>query len=112
MIIDQVNQYCMAYLVLVVIGLFVTKLLANKYANGLNQVPGPRCEIVSQGSLKIGSRCNTDNLWTRLQLHKVRLLVRHSPKWNHSGGSKLKFHITVQQTINKSRVPLLTIFTS
>ncbi|CAH0055823.1 unnamed protein product, partial [Clonostachys solani] len=28
------------------------------------------------------------------------------------GGSKLPFHITVQQTINKSRVPILNLFTS
>lgn len=41
MIIEYLTQYSWACLMAISASLLITRLLTNKYANGLNQVPGP-----------------------------------------------------------------------
>ncbi|VUC32403.1 unnamed protein product [Clonostachys rosea] len=125
MIIDQINQHCMIWLVLIFIGLLVIKLLTNKYAHGLNQVPGPMLASFTD-FWRFSEVWRRRPELTHIALHeKHGSVVRLGPKTvsisdpgvlqtiygPSSSYTKSDFY-TVQQTINKSGVPLLTLFTS
>ncbi|TVY68046.1 Cytochrome P450 monooxygenase [Fusarium oxysporum f. sp. cubense] len=125
MILDLFLQHPWAYLTAAVVGLLVTKLLVNKYGNGLNGIPGP-------------ALASFTDLWrfldvyrrrpevTQIALHeKYGTVVRLGPNTvsiadpaaiqtiyaHNSGYTKSDFY-PVQQTINKSGKRLITLFTS
>ncbi|KAJ0142276.1 Uncharacterized protein HZ326_14890 [Fusarium oxysporum f. sp. albedinis] len=127
MILDLFLQHPWAYLTAAVVGLLVTKLLVNKYGNGLNGIPGP-------------ALASFTDLWrfldvyrrrpevTQIALHeKYGTVVRLGPNTvsiadpaaiqtiyaHNSGYTKSDFYGSpVQQTINKSGKRLITLFTS
>ncbi|TXC02463.1 hypothetical protein FocTR4_00014957, partial [Fusarium oxysporum f. sp. cubense] len=125
MILDLFLEHPWAYLTAAVVGLLVTKLLVNKYGNGLNGIPGP-------------ALASFTDLWrfldvyrrrpevTQIALHeKYGTVVRLGPNTvsiadpaaiqtiyaHNSGYTKSDFY-PVQQTINKSGKRLITLFTS
>ncbi|KAF5710897.1 pisatin demethylase cytochrome P450 [Fusarium mundagurra] len=125
MILDLFLQHPWAYLTAALIGLLATKLLINKYGNGLNGIPGP-------------ALASFTDLWrfldvyrrrpevTQIALHeKHGSVVRLGPNTvsiadpaaiqtiyaHNSGYTKSDFY-PVQQTINKSGKRLITLFTS
>ncbi|KAG7405050.1 Cytochrome P450 monooxygenase [Fusarium oxysporum f. sp. rapae] len=125
MILDLFLQHPWAYLTAALVGLLATKLLVNKYGNGLNGIPGP-------------TLASFTDLWrfldvyrrrpevTQIALHeKHGSVVRLGPNTvsiadpaaiqtiyaHNSGYTKSDFY-PVQQTINKSGKRLITLFTS
>ncbi|KAG5791653.1 hypothetical protein H9Q69_009290 [Fusarium xylarioides] len=125
MILDLFLQHPWAYLTAALVGLLVTKLLVNKYGNGLNGIPGPALAAFT-------------DLWRFLDVYRRRpevtqialheeygSVVRLGPNTvsiadpaaiqtiyaHNSGYTKSDFY-PVQQTINKSGKRLITLFTS
>ncbi|VTT64825.1 unnamed protein product [Fusarium fujikuroi] len=125
MILDLFLQHPWAYLTAALVGLLVTKLLLNKYGNGLNGIPGPALAAFTDLWRFLDVYRRRPEV-TQIALHeKYGSVVRLGPNTvsiadpaaiqtiyaHNSGYTKSDFY-PVQQTINKSGKRLITLFTS
>ncbi|KAM0541732.1 hypothetical protein ACHAPJ_013137 [Fusarium lateritium] len=125
MIVDHFLQYPWVWLGSAFIGLLVTKLLANKYGNGLLKIPGPALAGYT-GLWRFFDVYQRRPELTHIALHeKYGSVVRLGPNTVsisdpaalqtiyglNSGYTKSDFY-PVQQTVNKSGKRLITLFTS
>ncbi|KAF5981288.1 cytochrome P450 monooxygenase [Fusarium bulbicola] len=125
MILDLFLQHPWAYLTAALVGLLATKLLINKYGNGLNGVPGPALASLSDLWRFLDVYRRRPEV-TQIALHeKYGSVVRLGPNTvsiadpaatqtiyaHNSGYTKSEFY-PVQQTLNKSGKRLITLFTS
>ncbi|KAF5582217.1 pisatin demethylase cytochrome P450 [Fusarium pseudocircinatum] len=125
MILDLFLEHPWAYLTAALVGLLVTKLLVNKYGNGLNGIPGPALAAFTDLWRFLDVYRRRPEV-TQIALHeKYGSVVRLGPNTvsiadpaaiqtiyaHNSGYTKSDFY-PVQQTINKSGKRLITLFTS
>ncbi|KAF5986189.1 pisatin demethylase cytochrome P450 [Fusarium coicis] len=125
MILDLFLQHPWAYLAAALVGLLATKLLINKYGNGLNGIPGPALAAFTDLWRFLDVYQRRPEV-TQIALHeKHGSVVRLGPNTvsiadpaaiqtiyaHNSGYTKSDFY-PVQQTINKSGKRLITLFTS